>query len=1172
MWFEQKLFFLWVGCIFPALGILSADGDELKLQFFETQIRPVLVQHCFPCHSQQASTLQGSLWVDSLEGLLTGGDSGPALNLKNSSESILLSALRHQDFKMPPKGKLSDSVIRDFEIWLEAGAFVPDSFKTANGPQPREIDWDSAWDHWAFRPLDGRPPPDVKNELWVINPIDRYVLNQLESQQLRVPAPADRSTIIRRVFFDLTGLPPTPAEQAKYNRILNDSDGFARLVDDLLASQQYGERWGRHWLDVARYSDSNGADENKPYPLAWRYRNYVIEQFNRNLPYDEFIHQQIAGDLLEHEGVGQFNTHTNATTFLALGVKIDAEQDLEKKRSDIIDEQIDTIGRAFLGLTIGCARCHDHKFDPFTSEDYYALAGVLASTQLRDQSLRSEQTPVLEIQLNQLLAQQVELRKTVGLRMGTDAIEHAGQYLAEVPEVLSWQQAELGTRIRLLLSETANQPLLPVGGLVNSDELPGVLRVQAEEFSRGNFGVVNDGYGAGIGIISDKTGAGLATFEHDLEIDEAGVYQLDIRYAALEPRPGSLFLNGELVKSSAIGETTGGWNPEDQRWHVAGRFKFIEGKNVLRFEVQNVMSHIDQVVVSKVIKDNYWEIEAEDFTEGDFERLDVGYGVGIGIAATSRQGSPSFVEYLLTSPSPPPGNYLLQLRYAANDQRPMVLKLDGVILKQDACSELTGGWMPEHQKWLTQASVNLPRDDHRVRLEINDVSVHLDKLRLVRVEEEVKFRSPDKIAGDRELNPFVLRRWAKQIQRKMLTRPVVLDDLSDEISDSKDWLEVIGKEVVDQLSAPANSDELRGEFAEQDMVFSQRISKVRQELIKLKQSVAMAAADGTVDDMPISIRGNHLQKGALVKRRAPRIVAPELDGFGEVDETSGRLQLARAITNSEVPLAARVMVNRIWRWHFGKAIVASTENFGSSGAKPTHPGLLDYLARYFVQNNWDIKKLHRHIMESNTYRMGFHFDQESSDRDQENRWYWRSTPRRLEAEAIRDSLLMMSGELDRGNQRGVLDGITTLSPSPEALKRNREIYESSLHRSVYLPIVRTNVYQLFSLFDFPNPAFPTGNRNQTTVPTQSLLMMNHEWVAEIAQKMAKRLFEESTDDGDRIKYAYRLAFARKATPQEVNSAISFLAEYRDTAGASREDGWIAFCHLVLLSNEMINVN
>ena len=244
-------------------------------------------------------------------------------------------------------------------------------------------------------------------------------------------------------------------------------------------------------------------------------------------------------------------------------------------------------------------------------------------------------------------------------------------------------------------------------------------------------------------------------------------------------------------------------------------------------------------------------------------------------------------------------------------------------------------------------------------------------------------------------------------------------------------------------------------------------------------------------------RGNHLQKGALVKRRAPRIVAPELDGFGEVDETSGRLQLARAITNSEVPLAARVMVNRIWRWHFGKAIVASTENFGSSGAKPTHPGLLDYLARYFVQNNWDIKKLHRHIMESNTYRMGFHFDQESSDRDQENRWYWRSTPRRLEAEAIRDSLLMMSGELDRGNQRGVLDGITTLSPSPEALKRNREIYESSLHRSVYLPIVRTNVYQLFSLFDFlfirttkrqkyfPKPEWQLKNTDQTSSSEQA---------------------------------------------------------------------------------------
>lgn len=1171
MCFGNKLVFFWVVVAVLALGVSCSDADDERLKFFETRIRPVLVQHCFPCHSQQASTLQGSLWVDSLEGLLRGGDSGPAIDLKNSSKSVLLSALKYQDFRMPPKGKLSDAIIQDFETWLEEGGFSPSSFETADGPQPRKIDWSSAWSHWAFKPLDDRPPPIVKNESWVVNPIDRYILHGIESQQLGIPEFADRATLIRRVFFDLIGLPPTPLEQAKYHRVLAQPDGFESLVNDLLESRHYGERWGRHWLDVARYSDSNGADENKPYPLAWRYRNYVIEQFNRNLPYDQFIHQQIAGDLLGHDGVDQFNDHINATTFLALGVKIDAEQDLEKKRSDIIDEQIDTIGRAFLGLTVGCARCHDHKFDPFTSEDYYALAGVLGSTQLQDRSLRSKQTPVLEAQLDQLANEQADLRKSVGLQMGEEAIEHADQYLARVPEVISWQRAELGAQVRLLLSETANQPLLPVGGLVNSNGLPGVAKVQAEEFSRGNFGVVNDGYGAGIGIISDKAGAGLTIFEHDLEINEAGVYQLDIRYAALESRPGKLFLNGDLIKSAAVGGTTGGWNPEDQRWHVVGRFEFIEGENVLRFEVQDVMSHIDQIAVSKVIKDDYWEVEAEEFTEGDFERLDAGYGLGIGIAATSRQGKPSFVEYLLQSPTPPPGRYLLQLRYAAGEQRPMVLKLDGAIVSDEACSELTGGWMPEHQKWITQATVNLMRSDHRLRLEINDVSVHLDKLRLVSIEEVGEYRSPERIAIERALSPTVLRRWAKLMRRRMLTDSNALDSLSDEVSVSKEVLGLIGKEGLGQLSEPAIPRELHGQFAERDEFLSERLLQIRQDLSQLKKSVAMAVTDGPVSDMHVFLRGNHLQKGALVNRRAPRVISPKMKNFEE-DEVSGRLQLARAITDSEIPLAARVMVNRIWRWHFGKAIVESTENFGSSGAQPTHPDLLDYLSRYFVQNNWDIKKLHLHIMESSTYRMGFRFDQTSSSRDQENRWYWHAAPRRLEAEAIRDSLLMMSGELDREISREVLEGITTLSPSPEALNRNREIYEASTRRSVYLPIVRTNVYQMFSLFDFPNPAFPTGNRNTTTVPTQSLLMMNHEWVSEIAEKMAARLFEQSSHDVARVKYAYRLAFARLATSNEVQSALDFISEFCDSEGASREAAWIAFCHLVLLSNEMINVN
>lgn len=350
-----------------------------QLAFFESRIRPVLIEHCYECHSADAKILRGGLQLDSREGMRKGGESGPAVVPGKPEDSLLLQALRHETFAMPPEEKLPDNVIVDFETWIRNGAADPRDESKPSRLEP--VDWEAAKSHWAFQPLREPPVPTVRNREWVQTPIDAFVLAKLEEIGASPAPQADKRTLLRRVTFDLTGLPPTAEEIEAF---LNDDspESFSRVVDRLLASPRYGERWGRHWLDLVRYATSNGADENHALPEAWRYRDWVVRMFNENLPFDQFIVQQLAGDLLptpaDERRAGDLLT---ATGMLVIGPKMLAEQDKEKMIYDIVDEQIDTVSRTMLGLTMSCARCHDHKFDPISSRDYYALAGVFYSTQ-----------------------------------------------------------------------------------------------------------------------------------------------------------------------------------------------------------------------------------------------------------------------------------------------------------------------------------------------------------------------------------------------------------------------------------------------------------------------------------------------------------------------------------------------------------------------------------------------------------------------------------------------------------------------------------------------------------------------------------------------------------------------------------------------------------------------
>jgi hypothetical protein len=642
------------------------------------------------------------------------------------------------------------------------------------------------------------------------------------------PLPAaDKATLLRRVWLDLLGIPPSPKA---LDAFLSDSteDGYLRVIDELLASPHYGEKWGRHWLDVSRYGDSNGGDENHPYPHAFRYRNWVIDAFNQDMPYDHFIQAQIAGDLVKW---GDEHTLTG-TGFLAIGTKILAEQDLVKKRADTIDEQLDTLGRAFMGLSIGCARCHDHKFDPISEQDYYGLAGILYSTNIEDREVKTVEGTLQEqtwlSKVNQVDQRITETRKEmVGLR--------------NIDEAKEWE---------------------------------------AETFNRGNVIIDHDQYGKNIGIIGDP-GAQENFVEYDLAIEDDGVAILELRYAAKTARPGRVLLDGHLIFENAISVTTGGWYPEDQQWNIEGILELKSGKHVLRIESKPLMSHIDRIRLASV-----------------------------------------------TDPKKAQSN---------------ILKI-----KQ-------------------------------------------------------------------------LKKEKKDLESKRPQHPKV-----------------------------------------------------------------MAVADGTIQNTRLNIRGNPHQLGKPVKRRFPsnigRFKHPVVN-----NDSSGRLELAEWISSRQHPLTARVLVNRIWHWHFNRGLVNTPDNFGTTGQLPSHPELLDWLTTDFMDHGWSIKHLHRRILLSSVYQLSSgSLNQKAKERDPSNRLYWKKDRRRMNAETFRDALLTVSDSLNRNAHMKEPISVKAQDPSSEDLDKNRIAYETFPHRTVYLPVVRSHIYDLLALLDFPNATTPIGKRSRDNRPNPSL--------------------------------------------------------------------------------------
>ena len=591
---------------FPfAAGLLTAPGAlaavEDGLDFFEKKIRPVLVENCYKCHSAEAEKkgkLEGKLRLDLREAVRGRGESGlVAVVPGKPDKSNLYRAVTYLDSElvMPPKSRLAKSVVADFKQWIEMGA--PDPRRgTLAKVESNEIDFEQARKFWSFRKPSEPALPNVNESAWPREGLDHFILSQLEENGLRPATSADRRTLIRRATYDLTGLPPTVAEIEAF---LADKspNAFSRTVERLLASPHYGEKWGRHWLDVARYADSNGLDENLAYVNAFRYRNYVINSFNEDKPYNCFVQEQIAGDLLplsKNESDEMRHSRRIATGFLSVGAKMLAEDDGRKMEMDIIDEQLDTLGRAFMGMTIGCARCHDHKFDPIPTRDYYSLAGIFKSTHTMDNHKVVAQWHEVELGSADLRTKRERVDKEVKKQKQTieslkskSAKSITAQARSVAADYLIGALVKLRkeARIQFTLKELEEQP---------KEKTKGMLLIEAENFSRGNGLKTFDGYGKDIGVLLSS---GPTQVEFDLTIEKAGKYSLHMRYAAADSRPAKLSINNKLINEMATDSVTGTWYPDSQKWFWEGIFQLDAGINVLKFDWATPSPHIDKILL-----------------------------------------------------------------------------------------------------------------------------------------------------------------------------------------------------------------------------------------------------------------------------------------------------------------------------------------------------------------------------------------------------------------------------------------------------------------------------------------------------------------------------------------------------------------------------------------------
>jgi Protein of unknown function (DUF1553)/Protein of unknown function (DUF1549)/Planctomycete cytochrome C len=966
---------------FLAALAITASSSVADDTFFESKIRPILARSCVQCHGPRRAS--GGLRLDSREGLLRGGEQGPVGSRENPDDSLLMRAIRRVDDEvvaMPPDKPLGGDSVADLRRWVEAGLPWPDPASMIRSSR-----------HWAFEPVVAHQPPTV-----AANPIDAFLEVDRRAKGLTPVAPADKRTLIRRATYDLLGLPPSPEEVEAF--LLDDSPrAFEVVVERLLASPHHGEKWGRLWLDVARYADTAGETADFPVPGAWRYRNYVIDSINADKPYDQFLREQIAGDVLANElpddaPPGRFAELVTATGYLAVARRFGF--DVLKDQYLTIDDTIDAFGKGILGLTIACARCHDHKYDPISADDYYALFGIFESTRYPMPGCEKDKVP----------------RDNVPLISPAEHARRLGSLRSAVAE------AEKALAI-------AEKPVVDVASR-------GAKTLASGDIPNGGEQAFSDGTGA------------------------EGLLAVEIH-------------KGEMIRLTVEPKSNQG---------------------------------ADSTLVELKIAESGGEGRAWDATK-DF--------------LTDASQSKETVWHAWDAASTP--------------------RLLTDLVKN---AEGTAGLLARKGLEFTPC----------LFINTNDRPIAFQTVR----------QPPKSLALHPGPRGSVVLAWESPID---VTVSIVgrVADIDPTAGDGVGWSISVGPGLGQALSGAADA--------------TVALNRARREVEAFEASIptGYAVVEGSGHNAVVRIKGDPETLGPQVPRRFLQVLGGQPISNASA---SGRRDLADWIADPKNPLTARVIVNRVWQGHFGNGLVRTPDNFGVRGEPPTHPELLDWLAARLVSDGWSLKKLHRLIVLSETYRQAVADNERDSRIDPDNLARWRFDRRRLTAEEIRDALLAVSGDLDRtpGGAHPFPDskswGYTQHGPFTAVYDHDR--------RSVYLMTQRIKRHPFLALFDGPDPNSCTGRRDSTIVPTQALFFMNDPFVHARADSLARRL-AALPDDPARLDRATRLLFGRP--PREAEAALlrRFLESSQAEASNKPVDerrpaAWAGWLRVLFSTNEFCYVD
>ena len=1146
-----------------------ASASELEptsqqIEFFERKVRPLLVEHCYSCHSGGAEKLQAGLRVDSRTALLSGGDSGPSVVPGDADASLFIDAVRYESYEMPPKGKLADDAIETFEKWVEMGAPWPKGDTPIDSSTAPEFDLQKRKsEHWVWQGVSMPKLPTVRSQDWPGAELDYFILSSLETAGLGPAGDVDRAGLVRRLYFDLIGLPPTPQQLTEL--MADRSPGaIERLVDRLLESPHFGERWARHWLDLVRYAESRGHEFDNDTPNAFQYRDYIIRALNADVPYDQLVREHIAGDLLAQPRLNPdqgFNESILGTGFWFLGEWVHSPVDIRKDESDRFDNMIDVMSKTFLGMTVACARCHDHKFDAISTADYYSLSGFLQSSDYRQ--VRFESIEKNRQVSQQLAALDAKYERQIRVLLDAQGITHPRQmsYLADPAIVVDYSNIAPSHYIQdgFVFGQSPRRE-----GRAYLDEL-NALRIAT------HGAATSDAFWNGLesltaGHVQDQSkiaklpmsGRTLRTPTFDLK---------GARVSALVQGTGHVVacvdshrlvagpLHGETIK--AIDAKENAWVTLDLKRYLGHRLhlEFVPANDSqlsIRMVVQGLDNReLDDIDRRLTATNNQFEQYARtaeeivgsgaafdeevfaDFESGTYEGWTVtgeAFGEMPQSLATigSYQGKINAVgQYFVNSHNIRNGG---DVRHG--DSLTGTMTSRSFTIDFDAIEFLVGG------------------GSHRERTCVNLV---IDG-------------KPVLSATGNSNNQMSLNTWDVRSFKGKQAKIEVVDNHQES------W----GNIGIDHIVFLKRGSDTAGHPTVRRIVDAWRRERadLRSQVV-FKSHVAPAMMDGTGEDDQVLIRGNSSKPGKSEPRHF--LTAVTGDAPMRIKAGSGRLELADHINAPDNPLTSRVIVNRIWHYLMGRGIVPTTDDFGVLGQRPSHPELLDHLASEFVGDGQSIKRMIRRVVLSRTYQMSSHADAAAMEADPKNMlWHYRP-PKRLEGEAIRDALLALSGRLDAKPFGAPVPIHLTPFMDGRGRPGTNGPLDGDGRRSVYIAVRRNFLSPFMLTFDSPVPFSTMGRRNVSNVPAQSLILLNDPFVVDQAKLWAERVLEQGASVEASIDWMYQSAFGRSPSDLEKQVAVDFLAispgassdRSSEASRASDLERWSDFAHALFNTKEFI---